>query len=358
MAMRYPQTPANLIQPSRLSLNLDRVMTKPMHPNRTSRDRLVNLATELAADPRATARNANEPIPVFTWPRTKNPDNDIDAGIDIVEVDMPEPGDRDQSPIDPTSGDPPDFFNDRSAGQLVERWLPGGHRAINGARALMRRHRGAVLAMVAIALVAAVVAGVAMASARPQTETAPALPAAVSAMANSSSVPPSSASTHIVVSVVGKVTNPGLVTLADGARVEDAVQAAGGVLPGTDVTALNLARKLADGEQIYVGIPVPPGAAVPPLDPAAPSDAAAPDDTTKKSKKGKGAAQPAPGQKIDLNTASANDLEELPGVGEATAQRIITWRSQHGSFNSIDQLHDVGGIGAAKFAKLKDLVTV
>ena len=358
MAMRYPQAPGNLIRPLRFSPNLDRVMTKPMHPNRTSRDRLANLATELAADPRATARNANEPIPVFTWPRTNNPDNDIDAGIEIVEVDLPEPGERDQSPIEPTSGDPPSFFNDRSAGQLVERWLPGGRRAVNGARSLLRRHRGPVLAVVVIALVAAIVAGVAMASARPETEAAPALPAAVSAMANSSSVPPSSASTHIVVSVVGKVTNPGLVTLTDGARVEDAVRAAGGVLPGTDVTALNLARKLADGEQIYVGIPVPPGAAVPPPDPVAPSNAAAPDDAAKKSKKGKGASQPAPGQKIDLNTASANDLEALPGVGDATAQRIITWRSQHGSFNSIDQLHDVGGIGAAKFAKLKDLVTV
>jgi competence protein ComEA len=207
-----------------------------------------------------------------------------------------------------------------------------------------------VLAVVGIGLVAAIVAGVAMASSRPKAEAAPALPAAASAMANSSSVPASPANTHIVISVVGKVANPGLVTLADGARVADAVQAAGGVLPGTDVTALNLARKLADGEQIYVGIPVPPGAADPPPDPATPSDAG----TSTKSKKGKAA----PDQKVDLNTASAGDLETLPGVGDATAQRIVTWRSQHGSFNSIDQLRDVGGIGQGKFAKLKDLVTV
>ena len=360
MAMPYPQAPRNFIQPSRFWPNVDRVMTKPMHPNRNNhaRGRLANLASELAADPRATVRNTDEPIPVFTWPRTNNADDDIDAGIDIVDVDLPEPAERDQSPVEPTSGDPPDLFNHQSAGQLVERWLPGGHRAVNGARSLLRRHRGTVLAMVLVALVAAVVAIVAMASARPETEAAPALPAAVNAMANSSSVPSSSSSTRIVVSVVGKVANPGLVTLTDGARVEDAVQAAGGVLPGTDVTALNLARKLADGEQIYVGIPVPPGAAVPPPDPAVPPDAAGSDNTTKKSKKGKGSSQPALGQKIDLNTASANDLETLPGVGDATAQRIITWRGQHGSFNSIDQLRDVGGIGDAKYAKLKDLVTV
>ena len=206
--------------------------------------------------------------------------------------------------------------------------------------------------MAGIGVVAAIVAGVAMASARPETESAPALPAAVSAMANSSSVPASPANTHIVISVVGRVANPGLVTLADGARVADAVRAAGGVLPGTDVTALNLARKLADGEQIYVGIPVPPGAADPPPDPAAPSVPGPATGSGKKSKKG------APGQKVDLNTASAGDLETLPGVGDATAQRIVTWRSQHGSFNSIDQLRDVGGIGDGKFAKLKDLVTV
>jgi competence protein ComEA len=212
--------------------------------------------------------------------------------------------------------------------------------------------------VVLIALVAAIAAGVAMASSRPETEAAPALPPAVSAMANSSPVAPNPANTRIVISVVGKVANPGLVTLADGARVADAVTAAGGVLPGTDVTALNLARKLADGEQIYVGMPVPPGAADPPPDPTAPSDAGSATGPAKKSKKTKTATQLAPGQKVDLNTASANDLESLPGVGDATAQRIVTWRSQHGSFNSIAQLRDVGGIGDAKFTKLKDLVTV
>jgi competence protein ComEA len=385
-------------------------MTKPKYPNTNSHDgvrvRLANLANELTPDVRATARNADEPIPVFTWPRNQDPDPDPD--VDIVDVELtiptkpnkpptrtgqpppkadgpslrPVPSLRpdsslgpeqtlspdaafsaDSAPIDPTNGDPavPNLFADTRAGpagQLVERWLPGGHRAIDGARSLLRRHRGPTLAVVLIAVVAAIVAGVAMASSRPETEAAPALPPAVSAMANSSSVVPSPANTRIVVSVVGRVANPGLVTLADGTRVADAVAAAGGVLPGTDVTALNLARKLADGEQIYVGIPVPPGAADPSADPAVPSDPASTAGPAKKSKKGKSAPELAPGQKVDLNTASADDLETLPGVGDTTAQRIVTWRSQHGSFSSIGQLRDVGGIGDAKFSKLKDLVTV
>lgn len=338
-------------------------MTKPSYPNTNRRDhvreRLASLACELAPDARATAHNTDEHIPVFTWPRTKEPE----PGVDIVDVELTEPSTRGEPPTEASSGDPPAPVADTRAGPsgaLVERWLPGGQRTVDGVRSIVRRHRGPVLATVVVALVAAISAGVAMASSRPETEAAPALPAAVSAMANSSSVPPSStANTRIVVSVVGKVVNPGLVTLANGARVADAVESAGGILPGTDITALNLARKLADGEQIYVGIPVPPGAAEPPpVDPAAPADLGAANSPPKKSKKGKSAAPLLPGQKVNLNSASANDLEALPGVGDATAQRIVTWRSQHGSFNSIDQLRDVGGIGDAKFAKLRDLVTV
>lgn len=284
------------------------------------------------------------------------------------------------SAIDPASGDPPSetptVSDDRTggianepnglAGQLVERWLPGGNRTVDGARSLVRRHRGPVLVVVLLALAAAIGTAIAMASSRPTVEVAPALPPAVSAMANASAAPSSSANTRIVVSVVGKVNNPGLVTLADGARVDDAVMAAGGVLPGTDVTTLNLARKLADGEQIYVGIPVPAGLA----DPEAASDAVVGDAPSSdagdsgssipatKSKKGKNSASLIPGEKVNLNTASAAELETLPGVGDVTAQHIIDWRSQHGSFNSIDQLRDVGGIGDGKFGKLKDLVTV
>ena len=230
------------------------------------RERLAKLASELSPDARTTARNADEPIPIFTWPRNQIP---IDRhGHRRRRTDhAPTPTAHPPTEPDPICSPNPR----RPAGQLVERWLPGGtpHR-VDGVRSLVRRHRGPVLAVVGIALLAAIVSGVAMASSRPETEAAPALPAAVSAMANSSSVPATPANTHIVISVVGKVANPGLVTLVDGSRVADAVQAAGGVLPGTDVTTLNLARKLADGEQIYVGIPVPPGAAA---DPTTPADA-------------------------------------------------------------------------------------
>ena len=125
------------------------------------------------------------------------------------------------------------------------------------------------------------------------------------------------------------------VTVPSGARVADALRAAGGTLPGTDFSALNLARKLSDGEQIYVGVPVPPAAV------AAPG----------------GGAGAAP-RKVDLNTATPDQLDELPGVGEVTAKRIVDWRTEHGSFSSVDQLREVDGIGAAKLARLRDQVVV
>jgi competence protein ComEA len=142
---------------------------------------------------------------------------------------------------------------------------------------------------------------------------------------------------QIVVSVVGKVARPGLVSLPEGSRVADAVQAAGGAEPGTDVAGLNLARRLSDGEQIAVGVP----AAVPP---AAPGSADAPAS--------------APTDKVDLNTATVAQLDTLPGVGPVTAQRIVEWRTQHGRFTRVDQLREVDGIGDSRFDRLKGLVRV
>jgi competence protein ComEA len=137
-----------------------------------------------------------------------------------------------------------------------------------------------------------------------------------------------------------------LVTLPNGARVADALKAAGGLIPGTDDTTLNLARRLTDGEQIYVGIPT------------STADNPAPDTSVPTGRKGtKAALAQDPAAKINLNTATANELQSLPGIGPTMAQRILTWRGQHGQFDSITQLKDVGGIGAAKFAKLEQLVT-
>ncbi|MBN1092070.1 ComEA family DNA-binding protein [Blastococcus sp. TML/M2B] len=137
----------------------------------------------------------------------------------------------------------------------------------------------------------------------------------------------------VVVAVVGLVGRPGLVTLPTGARVADAVEAAGGLLPGTDPAAVNLAALVSDGQQIAVG--VPPAAGAPPA-----------------SAGGAGAGL------VDLNTATVQDLDALPGIGPVLAQRIVEHRSSQGPFRSVDQLDDVPGIGPAIAAELVELVTV
>nr|WP_245573400.1 ComEA family DNA-binding protein [Amycolatopsis benzoatilytica] len=184
--------------------------------------------------------------------------------------------------------------------------------------------------MVALALLAAaavVVGGLAFFGPSPAAEVAPSLPAA-RAQVPTAAKP--AAGDKLVISVVGLVRSPGLVTVPSGSRVADALRAAGGANPGVDLTALNLARKLADGEQLAVGIPAAQ---------AAPA--------------GAGAAA----SKIDLNAATAEQLDTLPGVGEVTARRIVDWRTQHGGFSSVEQLRDVDGIGESKFQKLREQVT-
>lgn len=148
----------------------------------------------------------------------------------------------------------------------------------------------------------------------------------------------------LVVSVVGRVAEPGLVTVQPGDRVDDALRRAGGPLPDTDVTALNLARRLDDGEQLYVGIPVPargPGAEA--VGGAAIEESTDEDDSA---------------DVVDLNTADADELQELSGVGEVTAEQILSWRDEHGEFGSVDQLRDVDGIGSATVERLRDQVRV
>lgn len=227
---------------------------------------------------------------------------------------------------------------DGEAGRLVERWVPGGTRGVVGVRALVARHRFAVVVLV-IALVAAIGTGIALSARQPAEESAPALPAAISA-APSFSTTTSAVPTTLVISVVGRVAHPGLVTLPDGSRVADALRAVGGVVPGTNDMALNLARRLADGEQIYVGIPIPADA-----QPADPGSGSADEVSA------------GPTTKIDLNTATQEALETLPGVGPTMAQHILTWRNQHGHFGSISQLREVQGIGDGRYAKIAGLVT-
>lgn len=148
---------------------------------------------------------------------------------------------------------------------------------------------------------------------------------------------PGGPSDEVAVHVAGRVRRPGLVRLPAGSRVHDAIRAAGGVTSGADLDAINLARRLTDGEQIRV--PAPGDPAVPPDPAAAPGGPAAPS---------------AP---LDLNTATLEQLDALPGVGEVTANRIIAYRSAH-PFTAVDELLEVPGIGQRRFEQLKDLVTV
>lgn len=213
--------------------------------------------------------------------------------------------------------------------RAVERWTPDG---LQGARVDPGR-RGAV-ALVAVGLGAALVVALLLWRDRPRPEPVTA-PAVVAAAAPGVSTGPSGTPAALVVAVTGKVRRPGVVTVPAGSRVIDALKAAGGPLPGADLAMLNLARKVADGELVAVGVPEPAAAG----GPAGP------------------AGGPASGP-VDLNTATLADLDTLPGVGPVLAQRILDWRDKNGPFASVDQLADVPGIGESRLAQLRDLVRV
>jgi competence protein ComEA len=189
-----------------------------------------------------------------------------------------------------------------------------------------------VAALLLVAVLAAVGTGVVVLRGRPQEVAAPTVAAGGVPLPGVS--PSAAPAAEVVVAVAGTVRTPGLVRLPAGSRVDDAVRAAGGLLPGASFGLLNLARKLVDGEQVLVGVDPPPGAA-----------AAA-------------GASPTGGGLLDLNAATAGDLDALPGIGPVLAQRIVDWRTENGRFASVDQLREVTGIGESKYADLEDKVTV
>jgi competence protein ComEA len=133
----------------------------------------------------------------------------------------------------------------------------------------------------------------------------------------------------IIVDVDGKVAHPGIVQLPSDARVKDAIQKAGGVLPGANVSTLNLAATLNDGEQVQV-------------------DSA--------SRKSTFTADKSPGTKVNINQANEIELESLPGIGPVMAKRIVDYRNAHGAFQSPDDLDAVKGIGAKKIEKLRPYI--
>jgi competence protein ComEA len=153
--------------------------------------------------------------------------------------------------------------------------------------------------------------------------------------ASAEASPAAGATAKVVVDVAGRVRRPGIAVLRQGARVIDALRAAGGARPGVDLGGLNLARVLNDGEQVVVGQPTVAG----PVASASGSD------------------PPVTGL-VNINTADETTLESLPEVGPVTAQAIITWRTQNGGFSSVDQLLDVDGIGDATLAQLTPFVTI
>lgn len=194
-----------------------------------------------------------------------------------------------------------------SQSEVATRWNPGP--------------RGA-LVLFAIAIVALVLTGVGWW----RLQTSPRPVSAVTPLMSSSDV-----AAEVVVTVSGSVQRPGLIKLRPGSRVADAIDAAGGLVPGTQLGALNLARKVRDGELVMVGASAPAS--------GGPSAGAA-------------------AQLINLNTATEAELTGLPGVGPVLAGRIIAYRTKHGAFGSVDDLRKVDGIGAARFSQLSELVTV
>lgn len=218
------------------------------------------------------------------------------------------------------------------AGAWLQERLPA---TLQGRVALGSSHL-AVIALVA-ALGLAVTAFVVLRS-RPEGEVVPA-PTPMGALVTPSADPSASpsASGTVVVDVAGKVRRPGVATLPAGSRVVDALRKAGGAKKGVDLTGLNLARVLADGEQVLVGVATPAG--------VAPSAAAAP---------GAGSSGPL----VNLNSADQTQLEGLPGVGPVTAGKILQWREEHGAFTAVDDLLEVDGIGEKTLADIAPHVTL
>lgn len=189
----------------------------------------------------------------------------------------------------------------------------------------------------------------------PVEETLPMASASSASTGGSTTAPPeastsSSVPTEVVAHAAGAVVRPGVYALDPAARVDDLVRAAGGLAPDADGARINLAAPLADGARVYVPR-LGEGEAPPVVGPdGGPSPATGPD--------GVPTDEAAPAAPIDLNTATEAELDELPGVGPSIAAAIVAFREQNGGFASVEDLLDVRGIGEARLAEIRPLVTV
>lgn len=290
--------------------------TRPDHREAVAR-RLELLRAELEPADGLPEPPADDPVPVPRY-------------LELV-AEEPDPPIPDDPPVVPVPG-----RHAARRSRSAPEWVPATLRG--------RVHVGAWHVAVVALLVAAGLGVTCWLVVRGDAETA--APATLSSAAPLVGVPVASASpavpvasASVTVDVAGKVRRPGVRVLPAGSRVIDAVQAAGGARQGVDLAGLNQARLLVDGEQIVVG--GPPAAA------AATGGGAAPAP-------GSGA----PGALVNLNTATAEQLDGLPEVGPVTAQAILDWRQQHGGFGSVDELLEIDGIGEVTLQKIAPHVTV
>ncbi|MBE0669510.1 MAG: ComEA family DNA-binding protein [Anaerolineales bacterium] len=152
----------------------------------------------------------------------------------------------------------------------------------------------------------------------------------------------------VAVHVIGAVPRPGLYEFAEGARVQDAIDAAGGLLASANVDAVNLAALLTDGQQLNIPYKDGEAPAEAPAEPELPSSSNSEDENSSNS---------ANTDLININTASLEELDSLPGIGPTIAQRIIDYRTENGPFTTIDEIMDVPGVGPSTFDEIKDLIT-
>lgn len=269
--------------------------------------------------------------------RTSYPGSGRLAAVLVSRPDLPEAGvPADDSPtvpipVQPIPPHPVARCPGRGARRFTDRWLPRSWRDVR-----IDPGRPGALAVVLVGVLAAVVAAVGVWREAPRAEPVVDLPVQVT---TGVAVVPSAATAvepeSLVVAVAGKVRRPGLVRVAPGSRVADVLQAAGGPLPDADLSGLNLARKVGDGEQVAIGVP-------PALDTGSVPATG-----------GSGPAGP-----LDLNAATVEQLDALPGVGPVTAQRILEWRTRNGRFATVEQLREIEGIGERRLGQLRELVRV